>query len=72
MSGKGEGKRHNRAAQSQQHGFQEPASDHSPEPGALADVAESVESEKEKVLKRMRRLEEKRREEESKLPGTES
>lgn len=68
MSGKGEGKKRNRAAQSEQHGFQESSVDKAARPaagetaGTGAGAAERPE--KQRVLEKMHDLEERRRQKE--------
>ena len=62
MSGKSEGKKRNRAAQSEQHGYQETPEDIARQPGLGEAGGATIETrEKERVLEKMRRLEEKRR-----------
>ncbi len=66
MSGKSEGKKRNRAAQSEQHGYQEPPDIEAvkPEAGEEAGARLEGEGEKERVLEKLRRLEEQRRQKE--------
>lgn len=66
MSGKGEGKKRNREAQSEQHGFQESPIDRARKSGPGESTGTRIEStvEKERVLEKMRELEERRRKQE--------
>lgn len=65
MSGKGEGKKRNRAAQSEQHGFQERPLEQASRPAAGEPGGAEIEkSEKQRVLEKMRDLEERRRQKE--------
>lgn len=66
MSGKDEGKKRNREAQSQQHGFQESPIERARKPGPGESGGTGIESgaEKERVLEKMRELEERRRQRE--------
>ncbi len=65
MSGKGEGKKRNRAAQSEQHGFQERPLEQASRPAAgEAGGAELEKPEKPRALEKMRDLEERRRQKE--------
>lgn len=58
MSGKGSGKKRNRAAQSEQHGYQEPQVGHAAKPGAgEAGGGTQKTPEKQRVLEKMRELE---------------
>lgn len=58
MSGKGTGKRRNRAAQSGQHGYHEPQVNRAAEPGTGEAAGASIEKppEKQRVLEKMRKL----------------
>lgn len=59
MSGKGTGKRRNRAAQSGQHGYHEPQMNHTVKPGAGEAAGAKTEKApaKQRVLEKMRNLE---------------
>lgn len=65
MSGKGSGKKHNRAAQSDQHGFQVSPADVALKPSAVDAVGAGMGKnvEKLRVLEKMRKLENHIREE---------
>lgn len=65
MSGKGAGKKRNRAAQSEQHGYQEPQADHATKPGAgeyELGSAEERAAEKQRIIDKLRQLEERQKE----------
>ena len=67
MSGKGEGKKRNREAQSEQHGFQESPIERAVKPGAGEKAGTGTAGggrERERVLEKMRELEEHRRQQE--------
>lgn len=66
MSGKGEGKKRNRAAQSEQHGLQERPEEiaHKPESGEAGGASLEGKSEKERVIEKLRDLEKRRSEKE--------
>ena len=59
MSGKGEGKKHNRAAQSQQHGFQEQPEEKAGMPSA-GESPHQENHDRQRVLEKLRDLEERR------------
>ncbi len=63
MSGKGEGKKRNRAAQSEQHGFQERSLEKAEKP-AGEETRQVANHEKQRVVDKLRRLEERRRQQE--------
>lgn len=65
MSGKGSGKKRNRAAQSGQHGFQNPQSEAAikPDTGEKSGAQHELAEEKQRVLDKLKRLERQRQEE---------
>lgn len=66
MSGKGAGKKRNRAAQSEQHGYQEPQVDQSNKPGTGKTAGSGLEKnpEKQRVLEKLRDLQKRLRQKE--------
>lgn len=62
MSGKSEGKKRNRAAQSEQHGFQQPPAEKAAGTDAAQSTAgESAKHDRKRVLEKLRDLEKRRR-----------
>ena len=66
MSGKGTGKKRNRAAQSQQHGYQENPEDAAsrPDVGEAGGATLDGKTERQRILEKLRELDERRREQE--------
>lgn len=66
MSGKGEGKRRNRAAQSLQHGYRERPEEKAarPDAGEKGGAGVDTQPERQRTLDKMRELEERRRDQE--------
>lgn len=66
MSGKGAGKKRNRAAQSQQHGYQEHPQDAAvkPDAGKIRGADHDAQDRRERIMEKLRELDEQRREEE--------
>lgn len=64
MSGKGSGKKRNRAAQSEQHGFQKGQDDaaHQPSTGEAGGARLEPSEERQRILEKLRELDERRRE----------
>lgn len=64
MSGKSAGKERNRAAQSEQHGYQEPKDIKTEKRSGETEVRNEKRSVKERVLQKLKGLEERRRDQE--------